>query len=126
MKAGATAPAVTATGNDLLEAIWMERRKELWGEGFALTDIIRNQKSVEREAHDVEGVTVYPKNDTSKDPVAQDPENPILGDGHYTLKLPDGSAFTKNSIYYLYRILADEELQNQNLYTKYPKLSEYR
>ena len=126
MKAGATAPAVTATGNDLLEAIWMERRKELWGEGFALTDIIRNQKSVEREAHDVEGVTVYPKNDTSKDPVAQDPENPIIGEGHYTLKLPDGSAFTKNSIYYLYRILADEELQNQNLYTKYPKLSEYR
>lgn len=81
---------------------------------------------MEREAHDVEGVTVYPKNDTSKDPVAQDPENPIIGEGHYTLKLPDGSAFTKNSIYYLYRILADEELQNQNLYTKYPKLSEYR
>ena len=120
MKKGKTAPAITATGDDLLQAIWMERRKELWGEGFSLTDIIRNQQSVEREAHDVEGVTVYEDNDTTNDPQT------ATGEGHYTTKLPDGSAFTKNSIYYLYRILANEELQNKNLYSKYPKLSQYR
>ena len=56
----------------------------------------------------------------------QNPDKPLVGEGHYTTKLPDGSAFTKNSIYYLYRILADEELQNKNLYSKYPKLSLYR
>lgn len=120
MKDGKTAPAINATGDALLEAIWMERRKELWGEGFALTDIIRNQQSVEREAREVEGVTVYEDNDTENEPET------ATGEGHYTTKLPDGSAFTKNSIYYLYRIHATEELQNKNLYSKYPKLSQYR
>lgn len=120
MRDGKTAPAVTASGDDLLQAIWMERRKELWGEGFSLTDIIRNQQSVEREATEVPGVTVYKENKKTNDPQT------ATGEGHYTTKLPDGSAFTKNSIYYLYRILADEELQNKNLYSKYPKLSQYR
>lgn len=27
--------------NDMLEHIWKERRKELYGEGFAMTDILR-------------------------------------------------------------------------------------
>lgn len=34
---------------DLLETIWLERRKELWGEGFSLIDIIRNQQAVVRK-----------------------------------------------------------------------------
>lgn len=34
---------------DLLETIWLERRKELWGEGFSLIDIIRNQQTVVRK-----------------------------------------------------------------------------
>ena len=33
------APATTR--NDMLERIWKERRKELYGEGFAMTDILR-------------------------------------------------------------------------------------
>ena len=36
---------------DLLETIWLERRKELWGEGFSLIDIIRNQQTVVRKAY---------------------------------------------------------------------------
>ena len=28
----------------------MERRRELWGEGFGITDVLRNQKAVERMA----------------------------------------------------------------------------
>lgn len=37
-----------ATGDDLIEAILKERRKELYGEGFALFDMVRNQKGLER------------------------------------------------------------------------------
>lgn len=33
--------APTANRNDMLERIWKERRKELYGEGFAMTDILR-------------------------------------------------------------------------------------
>ena len=40
MKNGFESPAVTATGDELLKEIWLERRKELWGEGFSLTDLI--------------------------------------------------------------------------------------
>jgi hypothetical protein len=36
------------SGSDLLEAIWLERRKELYGEGYALFDLVRNQKPLTR------------------------------------------------------------------------------
>lgn len=135
MRVGKTAPTITATGDNLLQTIWTERRKELWGEGFALTDIIRNQQSIERKPYDlgkkvyntalgdsvtVDSVTVYSQNDHSKTPQKAVPL------GHYTTMLPDNTPFTVNSIYYLYRILETEELQNANLYSKYPKLSQYR
>ncbi len=40
-----------ATGTDLLEDILVERRKELYGEGFAWFDLIRNQKPLERKGN---------------------------------------------------------------------------
>ncbi|HPS25350.1 MAG TPA: RagB/SusD family nutrient uptake outer membrane protein [Bacteroidales bacterium] len=43
------AKKTTASGNDLVEAILLERRKELYGEGYAWFDIIRNQKPLERK-----------------------------------------------------------------------------
>ena len=46
--------------------------------------------------------------------------------GHTTVKLPDGTDFVENSIYYLLRIPEQEELQNPNLYSKYPKSTLYR
>ena len=39
---------VTATGNDLLEEILLERRIELWGEGFAFLDLKRLNRGIDR------------------------------------------------------------------------------
>ncbi len=111
MKTGCTAPEITATGEDLLKAIWLERRKELWGEGFAITDIIRNQQSVERKKFE-------------KDMVINGKE--VTAEGHTTLKFSDGTDFCPNSKYYLFRIPQSEELQNANLYKNHQKLDFYR
>lgn len=105
MKSGA-AKTVTETGDALIKEIWLERRKELWGEGFSLTDIIRNQQSVERKAYE-EVITVDGKQ--------------ITVNGHTRLTLPNGKDFEPNSIYYLFRITEKEELQNKNLYTVHPR-----
>lgn len=113
MKEGYTPSAVTVSGDELRQEIWKERRKELWGEGFALTDIIRNQQSVQREPHYVD--IVNDKGETQK-----------VNIGHDVLKFTDGSNFVPNSKYYLFRIEETEELQNKNLYSKYPKLDIYR
>jgi len=40
-----------ATGNDLIEAILLERRKEMYGEGYALYDMLRCQKPLLREGN---------------------------------------------------------------------------
>ncbi|HCO68534.1 MAG TPA: RagB/SusD family nutrient uptake outer membrane protein, partial [Dysgonomonas sp.] len=109
MKSG-VAPAVTETDEALIQAIWLERRKELWGEGFSLTDIIRNQQSVERKEYkgtivvDGEEITVY---------------------GHTAIQFPDKTPFEPNSKYYLFRIPQSEELQNKDLYSRYARLPIY-
>ena len=36
------------TSERLVDDILLERRRELWGEGFGITDILRTQRSVER------------------------------------------------------------------------------
>ena len=41
-------PRSTSSGNDLLEEIWLERRKELYGEGYGLFDLNRTQKPLLR------------------------------------------------------------------------------
>ena len=107
-----TAQTVTETGDALTSEIWKERRKELWGEGFSLTDIIRNQQSVVRKPYE-KIITVDGKQVTLS--------------GHTRLNLPDAgnSPFVANSAYYLFRIPEKEELQNGNLYSKYPKLPIY-
>lgn len=110
MKSGMTAAVVIETGDNLIEVIWKERRKELWGEGFSLTDIIRNQQTVTRKAYS-EDVTIN--------------GSTVALTGHTTLTLPDLTPFEPNSKYYLFRITESEELQNKNIYSKYPKLSIY-
>lgn len=51
---------------DLVEEILVERRRELWGEGFSMTDILRTQKSLEREMltkeemAQIEGIKIIP------------------------------------------------------------------
>ena len=120
MKEGKTAPEITATGEDLLKAIWLERRLELWGEGFAITDIIRNQQSIERKGF--EGPVIIKEEDEEGNITTED----ATGTGHDVLKFNDGTDFCPNSKYYLYRIPLNEELQNQNLYKNHQKLDFYR
>lgn len=43
-----------ASGNDLIEVILLERRKELYGEGLALFDMLRNQKPLVRSGNHVD------------------------------------------------------------------------
>ena len=48
-------------GNELIELILLERRKELWAEGFSLFDLLRNQKSLVREG-DHQSLKNFPAN----------------------------------------------------------------
>ncbi|MDR3061458.1 MAG: RagB/SusD family nutrient uptake outer membrane protein [Dysgonamonadaceae bacterium] len=109
------------SGQDLIEAIWLERRKELFGEGFSLVDIIRNQRSVVRRDYPQTPKIDYPYKDANgvEKTVAITPQ------GHRYLTFPDKSNFTANSKYYLFRIPDSEELANENLYAKHPKLGIY-
>lgn len=43
-----------SSGEQLIEDILMERRKELYGEGFAWFDLIRNQKPIDRKGNHME------------------------------------------------------------------------
>lgn len=48
-------------GNELIELILLERRKELWAEGFGLFDLLRNQKPLVREG-DHQSMKNFPAN----------------------------------------------------------------
>ncbi|CAL1518042.1 RagB/SusD family nutrient uptake outer membrane protein [Chitinophaga sp. MM2321] len=98
-------------GGSLVDTILVERRKELWGEGFALSDIIRTGGTVVRKAflaHDGnDSIINVPRGDgTFKQIAAQ---------GHRTLALPDGTAFVPYSPYYLFAIPISEVQNNPNL-----------
>lgn len=100
-----------AGGERLLDEILLERRKELWGEGFSLSDILRTQQSVERsEFKNADGssilVTVTKPDGSTQEVPAQ---------GHRVVRFPDGSAFSANSRYYLFSIPQEEEEINPNL-----------
>ncbi|BAV04469.1 outer membrane protein, nutrient binding [Filimonas lacunae] len=102
----------TGTQQSLIDAILVERRKELWGEGFSLSDIIRNQLPVVRKAYvDADGkaiqVSVIASDGSTKTVAAK---------GHTSLKFPDGTSFVANSPYYLFAIPLTEEQNNPNLY----------
>ncbi|WP_121964226.1 RagB/SusD family nutrient uptake outer membrane protein [Myroides sp. N17-2] len=102
-------------GKDLLEAIYLERRKELFGEGFALVDIIRNQKAVERKPIPV-GMTIpYTYEKTNKDGTVTKVTVNLKANGHNVLNFPDKSDFVANSKYYLYRITDSELNENPNI-----------
>ncbi|MBB1150562.1 MULTISPECIES: RagB/SusD family nutrient uptake outer membrane protein [unclassified Myroides] len=106
--------ASNLSGNDLVEAILLERRKELFGEGFSLVDIVRNQKSVVRKKYELDKVdyTYVVKDEQGKEEVKT---KVMTANGHYALNLPDQSPFVANSPYYLYQIPAVEERENPNL-----------
>ncbi len=98
-------------GKVILDEILLERRKELWGEGFALSDILRTQAKVHRKEYKkADGssiqVTVTKSDGTKKQVAAQ---------GHRVVKFPDGSDFIENSRYYIFVVPQLEEQQNPNL-----------
>lgn len=117
---GAQMAEATLAGQALIDAIWLERRKELWGEGFALVDIIRNQQTVVRNEYPATLIDyAYIDKDNKPATAKMSPQ------GHYVRVDPDSDPFTPNSKYYLYRIIDGEELENTILYSRYPKLSIY-
>lgn len=137
-----TAEEVVETGDALREEIWMERRKELWGEGFSLTDLLRNQKSLERQnwSHYVKAImdgeknTGIPELNEQGEPIYKDEESDeykkkycVILQGHIPDRtiFPDKTPFTPNSKYYLFRIPEQEELQNANFYAEHPMLPFY-
>ncbi|MBK1438548.1 RagB/SusD family nutrient uptake outer membrane protein [Parapedobacter sp. ISTM3] len=84
----------------LIEEILLERRRELWGEGFRLTDILRLQRAVDRS----ESTLTYPANGQH-----------LLIKGHYIRVFPDNSPLVANSPYYLFSIPVNEWNNNPNL-----------
>ncbi|MBB6273965.1 hypothetical protein HDF26_004438 [Pedobacter cryoconitis] len=88
------------TADDVINAILIERRKELWGEGFSLSDILRTQASVQRSAYvDDKG---QPKLVTIVTPDGK--TKTVQAEQHTTLRFPDKTAFKPNSPYYLFNI----------------------
>jgi hypothetical protein len=89
--------------SQIIDEILLERRRELWGEGFRLYDILRLQIAPVRTESDEafpflndDGQTAYVK-------------------GHWITKFPDGSNLSPNSPYYLFPIPLNEINNNPNL-----------
>jgi len=97
--------------NDAVAAVLIERRKELFGEGFSLSDIIRTQGTVVRKPFvDADGKPIKVQITTPEGTVKT-----VDGKGHSVLDFPDKSAFTPNSNYYLFSIPQREAENNPNL-----------
>ncbi|MDC8106353.1 RagB/SusD family nutrient uptake outer membrane protein [Chryseobacterium sp. B21-037] len=97
--------------NDVIKEVLIERRKELFGEGFSLSDIIRTQGTVVRK----------PFTDSNGQPIKVQVTTPdgtvktVNGRGHSVFSFPDQSAFAPNSKYYLFTIPQKEVENNPNL-----------
>lgn len=111
------------TKEDLIEEILLERRRELWGEGFSLTDILRTQKAVERVGLTTEYIQAIEEIELDEDGKTYvvsswQPKGNFLNKaplGHETFTLPAGGAFVPNSIYYLYAVPQKEINANPEL-----------
>ena len=99
------------TQERLVDDILLERRRELWGEGFGITDILRTQRSVERmpltkeeaeKTYDWLAAWRY---------LIREYQPEVIG---FT-SFPDGTKFVPNSVYYLYAIPEKETNANPNL-----------
>ncbi|MDR1223909.1 MAG: RagB/SusD family nutrient uptake outer membrane protein, partial [Tannerella sp.] len=89
------------TQETLIDHILLERRHELWGEGFRLYDILRTQTAPLRRFPEQTFVDV---NDDTK---------PVKG--HWVIKFPDGSDLSPNSEYFLFPIPLNEINNNPTL-----------
>lgn len=99
---GASTPDLSnLTKDELVEEILIERRKELFGEGFSLSDILRRQKAVERKAVPL-GTTVIVNGIQYR------------VQGHTIIRLPNEESFTPNSPYYIFSAPIEEITNNPN------------
>lgn len=97
--------------NDVIKEVLIERRKELFGEGFALSDIIRTQGTVVRKPYtDATGQAIKVQVTTPDGTVKT-----VNGRGHTIFAFPDQSAFVPDSRYYLFSIPQKEIENNPNL-----------
>lgn len=115
------------TKQNLIEEILLERRRELWGEGFSLTDILRTQKAVERVKigddykKTIEGIKLAEDGKTYVVSCWQATgDKPFIDKepvGHTTVTLPNAgdNQFVPNSIYYLYAIPEKETNANPEI-----------
>lgn len=97
-------PVLSAANFDkeaIIDEILLERRRELWGEGFRLYDILRLQTAPVRR----ETTEAFVDNDGKT----------VAVRGHWITKFPDGSELSPNSKYYLFPIPLNEVNNNPNL-----------
>lgn len=85
----------------IIDEILLERRKELWGEGFRLYDILRLQTAPIRR----ETTETFVDNNG----------NTVSLFGHWITRFPNGTELTPNSDYYLFSIPLAEFNNNPNL-----------
>jgi hypothetical protein len=95
----------------VIAAVLIERRKELFGEGFSLSDIIRTQGSVARKPYANADGSSIPVQITTPAGVVKT----VNGRGHTIYALPDQTSFAPNSKYYLFSIPQKEVENNPNL-----------
>ncbi|KFF13936.1 carbohydrate-binding protein SusD [Chryseobacterium soli] len=97
--------------NDVIKEVLIERRKELFGEGFSLSDIIRTQGTVVRKPYtNAAGQPIQVQITTPNGTVKT-----VNGRGHSIFAFPDQTAFAPNSRYYLFSIPQKEIENNPNL-----------
>lgn len=93
---------VAAIGeSQVIDEILLERRKELWGEGHRLYDILRLQTAPVR----------LETSETFTDAAG----NEVALRGHWTTRFPDGTPLVPNSKYFLFPIPLNEINNNPNL-----------
>ncbi|MEQ3105802.1 RagB/SusD family nutrient uptake outer membrane protein [Bacteroides salyersiae] len=95
---------------DVIDEILMERRRELWGEGFGITDILRTQQSVKRVMLSAE--EQKQEVDAWQEGGGFAKRNPL---GHWFVTFSEGEVFVPNSTNYLYAIPKEETDANPNL-----------
>lgn len=95
---------------DVIAEVLVERRRELWGEGFSITDILRTQQSVVRVPLSDE--VAKSEVDAWQEDGTFAKRNPL---GHWFLQFPNSTPFVPNSPYYLYAIPEREINANPNL-----------
>ena len=130
----------TPSQQDVIDAVLLERRKELFSEGFSLVDIIRNEQSAVRKEYvagdlgekvfnpnDPADMADVPATDSKFESIKQARKGTIriqVSDGsllwvkpkgHRSFTFPDKTSYVPNSVYYLFSIPQKEETSNPNL-----------